>query len=554
VSSSREAAPDHSPPRAHDVPEGGDGAAPGGDEDLFFLEDEPADAAGAAAPASEAVEPWIVVVADDEEDIHAVTEMALRGFVYDGRPLRLVHAYSGAQAVEAVAAHPRVAAILLDVVMENEKAGLDAVVAIRETVGNDNVRIVLRTGQPGVAPEATVITQYQIDYYVEKTEITARRLYALMHTCLRTFSLIEAISANRRSLEEMLDATASLFRLQSFNQFTCAVLAQLQALYGMGRDGLYGSTDRRSGGRAATIATTDTGEALRIVAGTGEFETAVGRTIDQVMPSDQAAQARSMLAEGRCGPLGDGHALTWRSAVGRDKLLYLAGYSPPGEMQRQLLEIFNRNVGVAFDNIHLQDAVETTSREIAWRLGESIEFRSQETGNHVRRVGALAGMLARRVGIDEARSSVIEAAAPLHDIGKVSIPDAILNKPGKLDPAERTVMEAHCVIGHRILAGSETAVLRTAAVIALDHHERWDGEGYPNRKAGADIPREARIVSVADVFDALGSARPYKAAWEPERIKALFLEQRGRQFDPEVVDALMAVFDDAIALRRRMPD
>ena len=180
--------------------------------------------------------------------------------------------------------------------------------------------------------------------------------------------------------------------------------------------------------------------------------------------------------------------------------------------------------------------------EILKRLALAAEFRDDVTGNHTERVGVLAGFLAGGLDLSDERVEVIRRAAPLHDIGKIGVPDSILLKPGKLTDEEFDRVKEHSWIGRNLLAGSRFAVLRVAEKIALTHHERWDGSGYPAGLAGEDIPLVGRIVSVVDVYDALTQDRPYKLAWPVDRAVEEIVTQRGKQFDPSVVEAFLEVF------------
>jgi putative two-component system response regulator len=179
--------------------------------------------------------------------------------------------------------------------------------------------------------------------------------------------------------------------------------------------------------------------------------------------------------------------------------------------------------------------------EILERLARAAEFRDDETGLHTQRVGRMAALLAEGLGIAPAEVEVIRRAAPLHDIGKIGIPDAVLLKGGRLSLDEFEVMKTHTLIGADILAGSSVPLLATGREIALTHHEHWDGSGYPAGLAGDAIPLSGRAVAVADVFDALTHPRPYKAAWTPESALAEIEREAGRQFDPEIVRAFIAL-------------
>lgn len=185
--------------------------------------------------------------------------------------------------------------------------------------------------------------------------------------------------------------------------------------------------------------------------------------------------------------------------------------------------------------------------EILERLARAAEYRDDETGEHTRRVGALAGALAEGLGIPDDQVRMIERAAPLHDVGKIGVPDGILLKPGRLTSKEFEVMQAHTGIGARMLSGTDIQLLNMAATIALTHHEHWDGNGYPEGTRGEDIPLVGRIVTVADVFDALTTKRPYKRAWALEETVAELEAQRGRHLDPEIAEvALSLISRDAL--------
>jgi len=175
--------------------------------------------------------------------------------------------------------------------------------------------------------------------------------------------------------------------------------------------------------------------------------------------------------------------------------------------------------------------------EVIWRLSRALAYRDDDTGDHTSRVATVARLIAEEMGLSKSDCRTLYLAAPLHDIGKVAIPDAVLNKPGRLDADEIAVMRTHVPIGADILADGSSDLIKVAARIAASHHERWDGKGYPSGTCGTDIPVEGRIAAVADVFDALCSARPYKQAWPIPQARAEIQKNAGSQFDPACVAA-----------------
>lgn len=189
-----------------------------------------------------------------------------------------------------------------------------------------------------------------------------------------------------------------------------------------------------------------------------------------------------------------------------------------------------------------------TQKEVIFTMGSIAETRSKETGNHVKRVAEYSHIFALLLGLGEETAELIKQASPMHDIGKVGIPDAILNKPGKLTKDEFEKIKTHSQLGYKMLNHSKRPILQVATIIAREHHEKWDGSGYPRGLAGNDIHLYGRISAIADVFDALGSSRCYKKAWKDEDIWAYFKEQKGKHFDPELIDIFfenLAVFKEA---------
>lgn len=193
-------------------------------------------------------------------------------------------------------------------------------------------------------------------------------------------------------------------------------------------------------------------------------------------------------------------------------------------------------------------------RETLNKLARAAEFRDPETGAHILRMAHFSALIARRMGLDADTQESLLIAAPMHDVGKLGTPDHILLKPGKLTPEEFDIMKQHASIGYEILKGSASPYMQLAATIALSHHEKFDGGGYPNGLAGEDIPLFGRIVAVADVFDALTSARPYKPAWELERARQFLVDGRGSHFDPICANAMLDSWNDVLDIRATYRD
>jgi len=202
----------------------------------------------------------------------------------------------------------------------------------------------------------------------------------------------------------------------------------------------------------------------------------------------------------------------------------------------------------------LQKEIEDTQKEVVFTMGAIGESRSKETGNHVKRVAQYTKIFALYYGLDEEEAELLKQASPMHDIGKIAIPDAILNKPGRFNAEERKIMDTHAQIGFDMLKISNRPLLKTAATVAYEHHEKWDGTGYPNQLKGEDIHIYGRITALADVFDALGSDRCYKQAWSDEKIFNLFKQERGKHFDPKLIDIFFDHLEEFLTIRDSLKD
>lgn len=226
----------------------------------------------------------------------------------------------------------------------------------------------------------------------------------------------------------------------------------------------------------------------------------------------------------------------------------------------------SRNVSLTMDEVEakieeglaevnaLNDEIEETQKEVIFTMGSIGESRSKETGNHVKRVAEYCKILALHYGLDEKEAQMLKLSSPMHDIGKIAIPDAVLNKPGRFNEEERHIMDTHAMLGYEMLKHSSRPLLKMAAIVAKEHHEKWDGTGYPDKKSGEDIHIYGRITALADVFDALGSERVYKRAWDDEKIFAMFKEERGKHFEPRLVDIFFEHLDEFLHVRNSMRD
>lgn len=232
-----------------------------------------------------------------------------------------------------------------------------------------------------------------------------------------------------------------------------------------------------------------------------------------------------------------------------DDKIYLFALQGVKEMDSIL--IYGANITIA---VKAEAEVINTQKEVVYAMGEIGETRSKETGNHVKRVAKYSKLLATKYGLTIEEAETLNMASPMHDIGKVGIPDAILNKPGRFVGNEFEIMKTHAELGYKMLKNSNKDILKAAAIVAHEHHEKWNGSGYPVGLKGEEIHIYGRITALADVFDALGSNRVYKKAWELERILDLFKEEKGKHFDPKLIDIFFENLDEFLEIRDKYKD
>ncbi len=490
--------------------------------------------------------PWKVLLVDDEPDIHDITKLTLSRFRLDGRPLTFLHAYSGDEAKQVLARETNIALVFLDVVMEKEDSGLEVARWMRQDQDNQFTRIVLRTGQPGQAPEERVIVNYDINDYKEKTELDRTKLFTTTFAALRAYRDIMKVEEARRvqanyreGLERVIAASAHIFQQRNLKDFANGLLQQVVALLRLDQSMLLRL-------RGASVIT---GESeYEVLAQIGDIGDAARLEPELLAQLDHARSNRISHLHG------DTYVGYFPNTSGKASLLVLRGVEEISEIDAQLLEVFCSGVAIAFDNILLTQEITDTQAELIMRLGDVVESRSNEAGNHVRRMSEICGLMATAAGLPEDERAVLKHAAPMHDIGKIATPDAVLLKPGKLDPAEWEIMKQHPAVGLSILDGSSRPILRAAAVIAHQHHEKYDGSGYPQGLKGENIHLYARIVAVADVFDALMHKRCYKEAWPVADVVNHLREVAGHHLDPVYVEHLIQNMDKAQEIISRFPD
>lgn len=484
---------------------------------------------------------WRVLVIDDDESIHQITTLVLNNFTFEQRPLQLLHAYSAKQALDILQKESDVALALVDVVMETQHAGLDLVKAIRNDLKNQQIRLILRTGQPGEAPEEHVIRDYDINDYKNKTEVTAIKLKTLLYSGLRAYRDICIIENHKAGLEKIIGCTTSFLQCSTLKDFASVILNQVAFILGLEHEQIF-CCAAVNGNKPPRLE-------LDIIAASGH---ANGSAIS--LPADVLARLKEVQQQKQSYYGDDCFVGYFVTDKGNENFLYVGKKSQMQHAEHHLLSYFAHHIAIAYENIRLREVIRESQRELSYILGEAVEKRSRETGSHVKRVAHYSYLLAIKSGLSEYEAEKIKLASPLHDLGKIAIPDHILNKPGKHTAEEWAVMQQHAELGYQILQNSTNEILQLGAIIALEHHEKWNGAGYPKGLNGRHIHIAGRITALADVFDALGSDRCYKKAWPMPEILELIRRERGQHFDPALVDILLNNLDAFLAIRDAYPD
>jgi response regulator RpfG family c-di-GMP phosphodiesterase len=479
---------------------------------------------------------WKILVVDDDPDILAITRLNLQNFSFAGRGLEFLLAGSGAEAREVIDREHDIAVAIIDVVMESDDSGLKLVNYIRKDLDNQLIRIIIRTGQPGHAPERYVIDHYDIDDFKDKSELTAIKLYTTVRLAVKSFRDLEVIEKNHFGLEMILNAAPGMYLHPSglaLGKFFEGILTQVISLCR-----LAATEDQVNDCSTvnACIATFD-GEKVEIRAGLGNF-TELGLAnegralelsnifLDAVRTGNEV---QALPGEALLVPLE-----ILDNPVG---FIYLDNIRKTNASDRHLLRLFTIQCASALENNRLQSDLKLANKSTLRMLAVASEFKDADTSNHVKRLARQTEETALEFGVSAEIAESYAEASLMHDVGKIGIPDVILMKPGKLNDDEFKVIQSHPSIGAQILKGAPG--FDVAYQVAIYHHERWDGTGYPAGLKGEEIPLAARIVAVVDVFDALVSKRPYKKPWSVEDALAEIKACSGTHFDPSVVEAFL---------------
>lgn len=509
----------------------------------FIFNEEPDESIRATIPKSS--KKWRVLVVDDDDSVHLVTKLVLTGVEIENRHLEIVSVYSMAEAKNKLVDDNDFCMAFIDVVMETDDAGLELVQWIREDLKNQAIRLVLRTGQAGSAPEAKVIRDYDINDYKEKTDFTSNKMITTLYASIRAYRDIMTIQRSLDAFKKLIESTHDLLKMDQLKAFGSAALNHLLALMNVDSSALY---------IARTQVDFDLHSSSMILACTGKYVCESDSLESSDIPENIKDRIQQVFIDK--SHYSDKHCFVgyYQPSTNAASVLFIEFEDDNEHFKSSLAELFATNVALILESLTKQKKIEKTQKELLYIVSEAIETRSKKTGSHVKRIALLCELLAKKVGLEESFIEALGLAVPLYDLGKMGIPEHILHKPGKLTGDEWSLMKTHAQLGSAILQQSTVSTSKLAASLAHYHHENWDGSGYPKGLAGENIPIEARIMAVIDVFDALGSKRCYKEAWTNDKIKEFLIIEKNKKFDAALIDIVIDNFDEFTAIRAKFPD
>lgn len=467
-------------------------------------------------------ERWKILIVDDEPEVHAVTRLALSDFKFLGRGLEFYSAESGEEGCKLMREHPDAAIILLDVVMETDDAGLKVARYIREDLDNHFTRIILRTGQPGQAPERTVIINYDINDYKSKTELTAQKLFTAVMSSLRSYRDIMSIEHSRRGLEKILHSSADLFSEQSMDTFLDGIVQQLSWLIGGVRQVLYAEIDPERNA-----------EQFMVRAAFGdEADNLLGRPVKAALPIEALRELKAVVASGK-GFYSDTTALIFCPSHTRQTggLLCLTGIARPlSDAERDLLRLFSEQVQVALSNVLREHDCQQFVGELVERVLHLEHHQLLEEGKAQHPAGRVALILADALAVDGKQQEQLALAATLMAIiGRVAEPTLATDSNAGRIYYQRLTRLTHGLKNR----GNYAGVIPLLQAACASRYERYDAKGIPGEVAAEQLPIAQQILTLLAIVYAELAASKQPAA----TLKQLSAEPEGR-FSPQLMDAL----------------
>lgn len=479
-----------------------------------------------------------LVLADDDVEVHKVTKMVLNDFTFEGKQLEIIHAYSGEETIKTLTTHPDTAILFLDVVMEEKNSGFKVVEALRGKLNNHHTRIVLRTGQPGEAPEEKVIQEYDINDYRLKTEMTVNKMKTTLYSALRNYRDINRVEKNRLGLEKIIKTSANLFKHLTLNEFLVNVLHEL---------GNYQQSDLTTGLETDQpplpidgFITSCQNNNIQVIAAIGKYEPYIGKKLSSIPElnhiHEQITQQTPIMDLVK--KTDNGIIICSKGNADLHHCIYLEGQDDGFDYK--LINIFLSNFSTLLNDHLLNNSHNGQLVKNIYTLAESIEKQYEFPSSHIKRTSEMMYQFSLCNNMSFSESELVRQASTLHDLGMLTLSDDLLTKSDKLTEDEFKLMRRHTDFAYKILKFSDSPLLQKAASIAQNHHEKYDGNGYPSKMKYHEIPLSARMMAIVDVFDAMTHNRNYREANSVEDVLQYLMFQKGKHFDPELVDLFVA--------------
>lgn len=491
---------------------------------------------------------WKILIADDDNFIHRMIKEMNQDIRFENKKIEFYSAYTSQEAKNLMEENEDMALILLDVFIEEQNSGLNLVEYIREELKNSDIRIVLMTGKGSITLQEQAILNYDINGYEIKSDLFSKKMNTVILSTLRSYRDINKIKNNKLVMGKVVESISKLYETNSIEEFLSGSLDYISSVI-----------NQAQGQRACSInsfAAVKQGQTniFNILDGRGRYAKSINNRIRETVSESDLAKISKIYKNGDHEFFDDCYISRYISSGGNEVIIFIETDCKIENIDIELLDVFHKSISATFDSLCVSIEIEETQKEILYTLGEVTEARSEETGSHVKRVSKYCELLAEEYGLSKRDTMLLTHATPIHDIGKIAIPDNTLLKPGKLTPEEFHIIRSHTTIGYNLLKNSNREILKAAAIAAHEHHERYDGKGYPRGLKGEEIHIFGRITAIADVFDALGSPRIYKKAWVINDILMYFKEERGNHFDPDLVDILFDNLDRFLQIKEKYSD
>ena len=492
-------------------------------------------------------EDWKILIVDNDAEVHDATTLVLADFVFENKPIEFIHAYSRTEAHEYFKQHANIALAIIGVAMEENNSGLELVEEVRMGLNNHYTRIILRTDQPSTVTHSQVIKAYDIDGYNEKTDTSNQNIHTLTYSALRAYRDICAIHQHKKALNKIVDSFSKTLRFTKKSDFTYSTIDEIFNLFSAVKSTFFYSQpspttqpqDKRH---------TQPKKHFQTLVCNGDLTQYNNVNSLSCLPVRILAKAETVLNTQRSQYFRKSYGYYFSTKNAYEHVVFIDFYNDPNHDEKQLLDVFLNNVSTAFENITAKEEIINGQNEILYFLMDAVETGRIASHTHAKQVVLYAEKFAQLYGLPESDISLLKHATPLHDIGMSIIPNSLVNDEKKLSSDDKKIIQQHCEYGHVVLCKSSNIILQTAANIALQHHEHWDGLGYPYGLKNKEISLFSRIVNLADTFDALTCSRSYRSAWPKEDIRQHFISNTGKQFDPALSKLLLDNFEDFFSL------